>query len=141
MGHTVRSLRDMSTSPSVPSVVSRWHELAAARDATALDAVIAEGAVFHSPAIHTPQEGRPTTIRYLAAALDVLGPSLTYRREWYAETSAVLEFTAELDGIHVNGVDMFEWDADGRITDFQVMVRPFKGLTKLMELMAARLAQ
>jgi hypothetical protein len=131
----------MTDGPSAPAPVVRWHELAEARDAAALDDLIAEGAVFHSPAIHTPQEGKGTTIRYLAAALDVLGPTLTYGREWYAESSAVLEFTAELDGIHVNGVDMFAWDADGRITDFQVMVRPFKGLTKVMELMATRLAR
>ena len=131
----------MTPGPSVPATVIRWHSLAATRDASALSDVIAEGAVFHSPAIHTPQSGKDVTIRYLAAAMDVLGPTLRYGREWYAEGSAVLEFTADLDGIHVNGVDMFEWDADGRITDFQVMVRPFKGLTRLMELMAARLAR
>jgi hypothetical protein len=129
----------MTTSPDVPATVARWHELAAAADAAGLEGIIADGAVFHSPAVHSAQVGKEITIRYLAAAFDVLGPTLTYHREWYADSSAVLEFTAELDGLQVQGVDMFEWDADGRITDFQVMARPFKGLTKLMELMAARL--
>jgi hypothetical protein len=61
-------------------------------------------------------------------------------REWYGADSAVLEFRAELDGLSVHGVDMLTWRADGRLTDFTVMVRPFKGLQKLVELMAAELS-
>ena len=69
----------------------------------------------------------------------VLGPTLTYQREWYAEDSAVLQFTADLDGVVVEGIDMMTWGADGRITEFTVMVRPVKGLHTLMEKMAAQL--
>jgi hypothetical protein len=71
----------------------------------------------------------------------VLGPTLTYLREWYADDSAVLEFRAEVDGLTVHGIDMLTWNAHGRLTDFTVMVRPFKGLQKLMELMAAELTR
>ncbi len=55
--------------------------------------------------------------------------------------SAVLEFTAELDGLSVHGIDMLRWGADGRLVEFTVMVRPFKGLTALMEQMAAELTR
>ena len=34
---------------------------------------------------------------------------------------------------------MLRWGADDRLTEFTVMVRPFKGLTTLMERMAAQL--
>ena len=34
---------------------------------------------------------------------------------------------------------MLEWDDDGRLTEFTVMVRPFKGLQVLIEKMAAQL--
>jgi hypothetical protein len=34
---------------------------------------------------------------------------------------------------------MIRWDGSGRITEFTVMVRPFKALQKLMELMVAQL--
>jgi len=80
------------------------------------------------------------TTAYLSAALVVLGPTLRYRHEWYDESSAVLEFTADLDGRSVHGIDMLRWDQDGRLVEFTVMVRPFKGLTTLMEQMAAALA-
>jgi len=68
-----------------------------------------------------------------------VGPSTTIAAERYAAGSAVLEFRAELDGLTVHGVDMLTWGPDGRLTDFTVMVRPFTGLQKLIELMAAQL--
>ena len=74
----------------------------------------------------------------------VLGPTLTYRREWYADDSAVLQFEATLEAsdgkkVSVDGIDMITWGEDGRITEFAVMVRPVKALHTLMELMAAEL--
>ena len=69
----------------------------------------------------------------------VIGPTLSYLREWYAEHSAVLEFEAELDGLTVDGVDMLTWGDDGRLTEFTVHGPAVQGLHKLMELMAAEL--
>ena len=51
----------------------------------------------------------------------------------------MLHFSARLDGLDVDGIDMITWGPDGRITEFAVMVRPFKALTKVVELMAAEL--
>jgi hypothetical protein len=124
---------------SPPAPIAAWHALVETRDPAGLDALLAEGCVFRSPAVHTPQEGKAVTTQYLSAAMVVLGPTLTYRREWYAETSAVLQFEADLDGLTVDGIDMITWGPDGRITEFAVMVRPVKALHKLMELMAAEL--
>ena len=122
-----------------PAPVAAWHEVAATRDPARLDALLADDVTFRSPAVHTPQEGKELTTAYLTAAMVVLGPTLTYVREWYADDSAVLEFRADLDGLTVHGIDMLTWGPDGRLTDFTVMVRPFKGLQKLIELMAAEL--
>jgi hypothetical protein len=122
-----------------PAALAAWHAIAESRDPAGLDALLTDDVVFRSPAVHTPQEGKAVTTAYLSAAITVLGPTLTYLREWYADDSAVLEFRAELDGLTVHGIDMLTWNADGQLTDFTVMVRPFKGLQKLMELMAAEL--
>lgn len=122
-----------------PAPVAAWHAVAASRDPAGLADLLADDVVFRSPAVHTPQAGKDLTTAYLTAAMAVLGPTLTYVREWYADDSAVLEFSAELDGLTVHGIDMLTWGPDGRLTDFTVMVRPFKGLQKLIELMAAEL--
>ncbi|QIG42741.1 nuclear transport factor 2 family protein [Nocardioides anomalus] len=125
--------------PEVPAPVAAWHAIAEARDPAGLDALLADDVVFRSPAVHTPQEGKAVTTAYLSAAIAVLGPSLVYHRQWYADDSAVLEFEAELDGLAVHGVDMLQWGADGRLTEFTVMVRPAKGLEVLIAAMAAQL--
>ena len=123
----------------LPAPVQQWHHIAESRDPALLGALLDEACVFRSPAVHTPQEGKALTTAYLSAALVVLGPSLSYQHEWWDDGSAVLEFTAELDGRTLHGIDMLRWNDDGRLTEFTVMVRPFKGLTALMESMLAEL--
>ncbi len=123
-------------------VIARWHDYVERREPALLEALIAEGAVFQSPAVHAPQEGKAVTIKYLTAAMIVLGTdSFRYLGEWIGETSAVLEFEAGVDGLIVNGVDMIWWDEAGRITRFKVMVRPLKALHAVIERMRAELMQ
>ena len=123
-----------------PVAVERWHGVVKARDTALLGELIADGAVFQSPAVHAPQEGKALTMKYLESALAVLGnPSFRYLNEWVGPTSAVLEFETEVDGLVINGVDIIEWDDAGCITRFKVMVRPVKALNRLIELMGAEL--
>lgn len=120
--------------------LARWHEIVRTRAAAALDDLLADDAVFQSPAVHTPQAGKALAGAYLRAALDVLASdAFRYLGEWRGERSAVLEFEGQLDGMYLNGVDLIRWNEAGRITHFKVMVRPMKGLQALMARMAERL--
>lgn len=122
------------------ATLDAWHRMIQERDASALDDVLADDAVFHSPVVHTPQEGKPLTKMYLSAAIMVLGSSnFEYVREVIGESEAVLEFTAEINGIIINGVDMIHWNADGKIDDFKVMIRPLKAVNLLHQLMGQML--
>ena len=105
------------------AALARWHAVVDSRDPAGLPGLIAEDAVFRSPAVHTPQEGRDTVVGYLTAAFTVLGPHLAYEREWLGDDSAVLQFRTEVGGLDVSGIDMITWDDDGQIVDFTVMVR------------------
>ena len=122
--------------------VARWHQYMRAPSPAGLDALLADDVVFQSPAVHTPQASKAVTTKYLTAASRVLGgESFRYVGEWRAARSAVLEFECTLDGgIAVNGVDIMEWDANGRITRFKVMIRPMKALNAVVPLMGAALA-
>lgn len=105
-----------------------------------LQDILADDVVFQSPVVHTPQRGKAITTAYLSAAGNVLGgESFKYVREFDCGDRAVLEFTSEIDGIIINGVDMIEWDAEGKISDFKVMVRPLKAIQKVHALMAQML--
>lgn len=122
------------------TAVEHWHEVVRTRDVSRLRDLLAEDVVFHSPVVHTPQKGREITTKYLAAALEVLGAGFHYVREVVGETEAALEFATEIDGIHVNGVDLVRCDDAGRIVDFKVMVRPLKAIQILHAKMGAKLA-
>ncbi len=119
-----------------------WHRAIEEKDVGALDLLIADDCVFHSPVVHTPQRGKALTKMYLSAAFMVLAnDTFTYVREVVGESDAVLEFTVEVQGIHVNGVDMIRWNADGQIVDFKVMLRPMKAINLLNGLMRQMLQQ
>ena len=123
-----------------PSAVRSWHAIVASQDPALLDDLLADEVVFRSPAVFAPQQGKALTARYLTSAMLVLGPSLRYVSQWHDHSSAVLEFEAELDGIYVQGVDMLRWNGEDRLVSFTVMVRPLRGLEKLIELMGRQLA-
>jgi hypothetical protein len=98
--------------------------------------------VFYSPAIFAPQEGRAKTAMYLTAAAELLGNKhFRYVGQWFGEDSAVLEFVTDLDGVQVNGVDMIQWNDDGKIVEFKVMLRPFKAMQTVMAKMAELLTR
>ena len=58
-----------------------------------------------------------------------------YTREIHDDMNSVLEFETYIDDISVNGVDMIEWNEDGKICNFKVMIRPFKAVQKVQEKM------
>ncbi len=127
--------------PERPAAVQAWHAVVQSGDPALLDDLLADDVVFRSPAVFTPQQGKAITTRYLSSAMAVLGPSLRYTGEWHGETSSVLEFEADLDGVFVQGVDMLHWNGEDKLVAFTVLVRPMRGLQKLVELMARELAR
>lgn len=119
-----------------------WHEILATGDIARLEDLLHDDVMFHSPVVHRPIEGRAATTLYLTGAHTVLaGDDFRYVREVVGDRDAVLEFETELDGVHVNGVDMIRWGDDGRIVDVKVMIRPKRGFELVHQRMAALLEQ
>jgi hypothetical protein len=141
------------TAPAVAGLEA-WHRVVRDISDEALDEVLADEVVFQSPVVHTPQRGRDVTKLYLLAAFNVFpgqakgAPKesgakpegkFRYVREVVGEHDAVLEFMTEIDGVIVNGVDMIRWNAEGKIVDFKVMIRPLKAIQKVHAQMGAML--
>jgi hypothetical protein len=126
---------------SRPRALATWHELVESLDPSGLDDLLDDVVVFHSPALFAPQVGKALTTMYLTAAMHVLGPTLRYLEEWHGDHSAILEFEADLQGTTIHGIDMIKWNDEERISDFTVMVRPYSGLEKLMEMMLKELSE
>ena len=121
--------------------LARWHAvIEGGNKADALADILHDDAVFHSPVVHTPQRGKPIVMAYLGAAGQTLNnDSFRYVREMVDGENILLEFVTEMDGIHVNGIDLIRFDDEGKIVDFKVMVRPLKAVNKVWEQMAAQL--
>ena len=117
-----------------------WHEVLKNRDINQLSQILADDVVLHSPVIHRTIEGKAMVSMYLTAALHTFANEhFTYQREFYADNSAVLEFTTEIDGLFINGIDMITWNEQQQITDFKVMVRPLKAINLINDKMTALL--
>ena len=120
--------------------LDRWHEVVRTRNPAMLNQILAEDAVFHSPLVFRPQQGRDLVALYLTGAMHVIAtPDFRYVREVVDGRDAVLEFETVVDGVQVNGVDMITWNDQGLITDFKVMLRPLKAITTVHQKMAALL--
>lgn len=124
-------------------VIDRWLGVIENGQTADLDDMLAEDAIFYSPAVFSPQRGRATAAAYLRAAEHMFaGTGFHYVNTWIDTNSAVLEFAAELDGVTVEGVDILHWNDAGQLTSVKVMIRPFKAVqtvvAKMAELLAAQ---
>ncbi len=121
------------------ATLARWHQLVAARDASALPSLLADNVVFRSPFVWQPYAGKAETHHLLATVLTVF-EDFKYHRTFTSDTGCVLEFSARVGDKSLFGVDLIEFDTAGLIADFVVMIRPHSGLQALSAEMAKRLA-
>ena len=112
-----------------------------ARDAEAVEALLAEDCVFRSPALFKPYAGRAATMVFLRAVMEVF-EGFHYTRTFTDDAGggSVMMFAAEVGGKSLEGVDVISVGDDGLVTEFRVMVRPMTGLVALAEAMAPRVS-
>lgn len=67
--------------------------------------------------------------------------NFTYHREFLSENgfNVVLEFSANIGEKKLKGIDMIQFNEQGKIIDFEVMIRPKSGLEALAALMGQRM--
>ena len=118
------------------NLIHKWHEVVGNDDHFLLENIISDDAIFSSPVVFTPMEGKKITMMYLSAAgQSVNMKKFKYTKEIHDGLNSVLEFETYIDDISVNGVDIIEWNEEGKICNFKVMIRPFKAVQKVQEKM------
>lgn len=122
------------------SLRQNWHDYMHNPSAEKLSAMLHEECSFLSPVVFTPQHGKAATMNYLLAAGHVFGDSkFRYVTEIESDNRLVMEFEAEMDGKYINGVDIIDFDDDGLITQFKVMLRPLQAVNMLWQKMGEQL--
>lgn len=122
--------------------LEKWHEMVQAGNLSELNDLLADEVVFRSPVAYKPYEGKQVVFFILTNVIQVF-EDFTYHREFYTEDgeNVVLEFSANVSGKSLKGIDMIRFNEQGKIIDFEVMIRPMSGLAVLAEQMGIRIAK
>lgn len=126
--------------PAAAATLELWHAGVARRDLSGLPPLVHPDAVFRSPMAFKAYGPAPALILVLGTVVQVFEDFVYHRQFASADgLNAVLEFSARVGDKQLKGIDMIRFDEQGRILEFEVMVRPFSGLQALGEEMGRRL--
>lgn len=122
--------------------MTTFREAIDARDMDAVETMLADDVVFRSPVAFKPYPGKAITSAILRAVVEVLD-GFHYIREIHDVNGRdhAFVFEATVDGLSVTGCDFLQFDDDGKIVDFMVMVRPLRAAEALSRQMGARFEQ
>lgn len=126
--------------PEIDSALKTWHRMVKSKDVALLQEIIHPDAVFRSPMAHSPYKGAMALGMALSTVLNVF-EDFVYHREFVSDDglNVTLEFSAVVNGKHLKGVDLIRFDEDGKVREFEVMIRPMSGLAALGEEMGKRI--
>ncbi|MDR6917079.1 uncharacterized protein with FMN-binding domain [Pseudomonas sp. 3296] len=133
-------MSELNLHPNAAASLQQWHEMIRTADLSALPGLLDPHAVFRSPMAHTPYPGAAVVSMILNTVVKVF-EDFAYHRELATADglNVVLEFSANVGGKQLKGIDMIRFNETGKIVEFEVMVRPLSGLQALGEQMGQRL--
>ncbi len=118
-----------------------WHKSIFDSDPSELLNILDDSFEFYSPAVFKSKEKYMGYIYLLAASQSFLTGDFKYTREIIDEGQAVLEFECTMGGVTVNGIDMFKWNNDNKLTEMKVMIRTEKALEAVKQEMTKNLSR
>jgi hypothetical protein len=118
--------------------LSKWHEFVETQNAEILDGILDENVKFHSPFVWKPKDGKALTTKILTTVTTVF-ENFYYVREIFGANDWALEFEAKIGELTLRGIDLIKLDDEGKIVDFEVMIRPANALQILGMEMSKRL--
>jgi hypothetical protein len=116
-----------------------FREMVEAGSLDALEGILAEDVVLHSPVTFRPFEGRAVVVHVLRTVVEVF-EDFRYVAELQHDDLTTLVFKARVGEREVDGIDLVHTRGDGLIDDITVFVRPLSGLTALRDEMGVRLS-
>lgn len=113
-----------------------------AKDFDAVPPLLAEDAIFRSPVVFKPFEGKDYVTAVLLAALRTL-EDFRYVADMSSEDGrdSALVFKARVGDSEIHGCDFIHVNEDGLIDEFAVMIRPLSAVQAVGEAMMVAIAQ
>lgn len=128
------------TIQNTQKAIARWHEMLETRDMSILNELLDDDIVFRSPVAFNPYPGKQLVFFILTNVIQIF-ENFTYHREFCSDDglNVVLEFSANIGDKKLKGIDMIRFNEQGKMIDFEVMIRPKSGLEALATLMSKRM--
>ena len=120
-------------------LVDKWHKIVFSKDLKGLEEMISDKIIFYSPVVFKPKTTKEEALFVLTNVIEVF-QDFKYHREFYDGKSWALEFSANVNGKSLKGIDLIEVDDNGQIVNFEVIIRPLSGIIALGEDMNKRFA-
>jgi hypothetical protein len=109
-----------------------------ARDGDAMADCLAEDVRFFSPVVFRPYEGKQVVAAILVEGAMKVFSDFRYTDRLEDGDTTALVFAAKVGDREVQGLDLLRFDAEGKVAELTVMVRPMSGLNALAEAMGRR---
>jgi hypothetical protein len=104
-------------------------------DVAAVPDILAEDVTFRSPVVFKAYEGRDVVGLILTEGAMKVFSDFRYTDRFETDDAAALIFEAKVGDRQVQGLDLLRFDADGRVRELTVMVRPRSGMQALADAM------
>jgi hypothetical protein len=109
------------------------------KDLALLTETLREDVVLHSPILFRGFEGRDVVVAVLTEVIATL-ENFRYTDELHEGDTVALRFKADVEDRELEGIDFLELDADGRVAELTVFMRPLSAVNRFNERMTERLA-
>jgi hypothetical protein len=119
------------------STAERYRAAVERMDIEAVGELFAPEIVFHSPVTFHPFIGKDVVTRLLGEVSQVF-EDFRFTDELEMDGAHALIFRATVAGKEIEGIDLLRFDAEGRIADFTVMLRPLSAFLLFAQQMGER---
>ena len=120
-------------------LLDKWHDVVFNKKMDTLQELLSDKVTLYSPVVFKPKNSKMEAIFVLSNVIEVL-KDFKYHREFIDGNNWALEFSANVGNKSFKGVDLIEFDDNGQIINFEVLIRPLSGLIALGEDMNRRFA-
>ena len=128
----------MSAQPE--GFLEEWHRVVAEKDLVALPDLLAPEIALGAPPYWEKMRGHDLVAHLLGLILHTI-EDFTYHREWADGGELALEFSGRVEDLDLQGIDLITLDADNRIANLDVLIRPHNAVTQLIEVVRPKMVE
>ena len=122
--------------PAAKHFLEHWHAAVKARDINAVADLISDQCELHSPVVWKPTADKPYLLHILRGVIETVD-GFAYRQGWTDGNEIILEFTGEVDGMGLVGIDKITLNGEGKMVRIEVLIRPLNTLVEFAQRMRA----